>query len=119
MFNPTPDTTLQQLIDKMMREFSKAYVSCCTGEPRRVIIETDHTLPVEVQWDGSFYYMVDFTDNNGHQLIDETGNRVVTCFSCTDGSSHDAATYTDAVKHLEDIAQSEHHHITCVYVEGF
>lgn len=120
MFKPTPDTTFQQLIDQMMCAFCKAYTMCCNGEPRRVIIDTDRVLPKEVSWDGSHYYMLDFTNDDGTPIFDtNTNKRIVAWLSCTDGSSHDAATYTDAVKLIEDLMQYEQKHVTRIYIESF
>ena len=122
MFKPTPDTTFQQLIDQMMLAFCEAYTQCCNGEPRRVIIETDNVLPKETQWNECCYYMLDFTNDYGMPLVDIVDGkpvRSVIVLSCSDGTSQDAATYTQAVKLLEDLAQKEQKHITEVYVETF
>ena len=118
MFKPTPDTTFQQLIDQMMLAFCEAYTMCCNGEPRRVIIETDHPHP-DGTTDWGYYYMLDFTNDDGTPMLDKDNQRIV-CWACDNNEyGEDAATYTQAIKLLEDIAQKEQKHITEVYVESF
>ena len=118
MFKPTPDTTFQQLIDQMMLAFCEAYTMCCNGEPRRVIIQTNSLQSSDGDtW--LCYYMIDFTDDTGALLFDYDKPRIVCTVCDTLDYYEEAATYTQAVKLLEDLAQKEQKHVTMVYIESF